>query len=141
MSTSRRFPASCYSSRPAFCKTARGAVFTSLSGKRRFVLDNWLCFAQISEDATELKLAYSCCVVVVYGRDLQPVFEDALKQQLGELCEGGVPDNCPDHCLWIESMQIVDPPGSVEDQAFDEYVRRRGQQLATESELEDRSVS
>lgn len=141
MSTSMTFPASCYRSRPAFCRAARGAVFTFLSGKRRFILDNWLCFAQISEDATELKLAYSCCVVILYGRDLQPVFEDAVKHELGEIREGGVPDNCPDNGLWIDTMQIVDPPGSVEDQAFDDYVRRRGQQLATESELEDRSVS
>jgi hypothetical protein len=141
MSTPASFPASCYSSRSAYCKAARGAVFTFLSGKRRVVLDNWLCFAQMSEDATELKLAYSCCVVILYGRDLQPVFEDALKQELGEVREGGVPDNCPDHGLWIDSMQIVDPPGSAEDQAFDDYVRKRGQQVASGSGLEDRSVS
>ena len=35
-------PASCYTSRPAYCKRARGAVFALLSGKRRLVLDNWL---------------------------------------------------------------------------------------------------
>lgn len=119
-------PASCYTSRSTFCKGARGGVFTFLSGKRRFVLDNWLCFAQISEDATELKLAYSCCVVILCGRELQTVFEAALKQEVGEVCEGGVPDSCPDNGLWIDSMQIVDPPGSVEDQAFDDYLRKRG---------------
>jgi len=87
MSRRANFPASCYSSRSAFSKGARGAVFTFLSGERRLVLDNWLCFAQISEDATELKLAYSCCVVILYGRELQTVFEDAVKQELGEVRE------------------------------------------------------
>ena len=130
------FPTSCYSGRPAFCKGARGAVFTFLSGKQRLVLDNWLCFAQIAEDATELKLAYSCCVVILYGRQLRTVFEDAMKQELGEVREGGVPDNCPESGLWIDSMEIVDPPGSIEDQAFSDYVNKRGQHMASESELD-----
>jgi hypothetical protein len=141
MSKSTTFPASCYSSRSAFSKGARGAVFTFLSGERRLVLDNWLCFAQISEDATELKLAYSCCVVILYGRELQTVFEDAVKQELGEVREGGVPDNCPETGLWIDSLQIIDPPGSVEDQAFHDYVRKRGEHLVSEPELEGTSIT
>ena len=80
-------------------------------------------------------------MVILYGRDLQPVFEDALKQELGEVREGGVPDNCPDAGLWIDSMQIIDPPGSVEDQAFNDYVRKRGEHLASESELEGTSIA
>src|SRR5687767_6630175 len=82
-------PTSCYSSRSAFCKIAAGGVFTLLSGKRRFVLDNWLCFAQLSEDARELKLAFSCCVVILLGQELQPILEDVMKNQLGEVREGG----------------------------------------------------
>jgi hypothetical protein len=141
MSKPTTFPASCYSSRSAFSKGARGAVFTFLSGERRLVLDNWLCFVQISEDATELKLAYSCCVVILYGRELQTVFEDAVKQELGEVREGGVPDNCPETGLWIDSLQIIDPPGSVEDQAFHDYVRKRGEHLVSEPELEGTSIT
>ena len=64
-----------------------------------------------------------------------------MKQELGEVREGGVPDNCPDTGLWIDSLQIIDPPGSVEDQAFDDYVRKRGEHLASESELEGTNIS
>ena len=81
------------------------------------------------------------CVVILYGRELRTVFEDAVKQELGEVREGGVPDNCPDTGLWIDSLQIIDPPGSVEDQAFDDYVRKRGEHLASESELEGTNIA
>jgi hypothetical protein len=130
-----------YTSRPSFCKSAGGGVFTFLCGKRRFVLDGCLCFAQISEDARELKLAYSCCVVIIRGLELQTIFEDAMKQQLGEVREGGVPNIHPNTGLWIESIQIIDPPGSIEDKAFDGYVQNRKQQLASEPGLEDTVVA
>ena len=130
-----------YISRPSFCKSADGGVFTFLCGKRRFVLDGCLCFAQISEDARELKLAYSCCVVIVHGQELQTIFEDAMKHQLGEVREGGMPNICPNTGLWVESIQIIDPPGSIEDKAFEDYVQKRKQQLASESGLEDTVVA
>ncbi len=126
-----------YVTRSSFCKSAGGGVFTFLSGKRRFVSDGCFCFVQISEDARELKLAYSCCVVIVHGQALQAVFEDAMKHQLGEVREVGVPSVYPDTGLWVESIQIIDPPGSIEDKAFDDYVLKRKQQLASESGLED----
>jgi hypothetical protein len=134
-------PAAGYTSRHSFCKSAGGGVFAFLSGKRRFVLDGCLCFAQISGDARQLKLAYSCCVVIVHGQELQTIFEDAMKHQLGEVREGGVPNIHPNTGLWIESIQIIDPPGSIEDKAFDDYVQKRKQHLASESGLEDTVVA
>jgi hypothetical protein len=38
-------------------------------------------------------------------------------------------------------LPLIDPPGSIEDQAFDDYVQKRKQQLASESKLEDTIVA
>jgi hypothetical protein len=48
-----------------------------------------------------------------------------------------VPNIYPNTGLWVESIQIIDPPGSIEDKAFDDYVLKRKQQLVSESRIED----
>ncbi len=125
------FPESCYTTRSAFRKQNAGAVFTFLAGQRRWIPDLCVSYAQVSPDASELKLVYSACVVNLYGQHLGSIFEDAMSHQLGEIQEGGVPDGLPKTGLWVTSMEILDPSGSIEDQRLEEYIQQRKQDYST----------
>jgi hypothetical protein len=126
-----RFPSSCYTTRASFRQQNTGAVFTFLAGERRWIPDLCLSHAQLSADATELKLVYASCVANLYGRRLDSIFEDAMSHHLGEVREGGIPDGLPRTDLWVTSMEILDPPGSIEDQLLEHYVETRRQSSST----------
>jgi hypothetical protein len=125
------FPSSCYTTRSSFRKQNTGAVFTFLAGERRWIPDMCLSHAQVSKGATELKLVYTSCVVNLYGRHLGSIFEDAMSHQLGEIREGGMPDGLPGTGLWVTSVEILDPPGCIEEQRLERYIDTRRQSYST----------
>jgi hypothetical protein len=86
--------------------SAIGAVFVTADGLRHLIPDHWLAQAELAGLGRLLRLLYSCCTIEVAGRQLEPLFQDALVGWLGMILEGPAV-SMPGDQLWANIILVI----------------------------------
>jgi hypothetical protein len=97
----------CYLPR-FFESSVIGAVFVTMGGVRRFIPDDFLVEAELSEQGRLLRLTYTCCTVEVAGQRLEVLFEDAIVGRLGTILQAPLASLAPVQ-PWVSSILAIVP--------------------------------
>ena len=84
-----------------------GGLFISADGSRRVIPNQFLLQAELSNDATMLRLSYTFCSIEVSGRSLEQIFDDALSGRLGAI--SALPCDAHSVAPWVTSIIFKSP--------------------------------